>query len=185
MVGVSWGIVPVIPGARGGGFHQEHANLEALCQVPTGEHGPRRWLTVRLTPEGLTDGPWWSSITLAMPRPNHRCLAWALIVVAVLGCVRRPVREFVPPSRIGATPAENVYLKAHMRDGKVYILRSWTVDSEHNLVTGEGRILGINRELLTTGRVQVRGESSACRCLRDLSFGRYFDFVASARRSSR
>jgi len=32
-----------------------------------------------------------------------------------------------------------------------------------------------------TGRIQVRGESSACRYLKAFSFGRYSDFVASVK----
>jgi hypothetical protein len=48
------------------------------------------------------------------------------------------------------------YLKAHLQDGKVYILTdSWAVDTARNQVNGNGSLYDVNRKLITSGQVSV------------------------------
>ncbi len=43
------------------------------------------------------------------------------------------------------------YLKAHMKNGRVYIFHSWSTDSLGNLISGEGVLYGLLRDTITTG----------------------------------
>lgn len=54
------------------------------------------------------------------------------------------------------------YLKAHLQDGKVYVLTdNWGIDTIQNQVLGEGGLYDINRRLITSGPVSVPVDSVA------------------------
>jgi len=49
-----------------------------------------------------------------------------------------------------------LYLKAHLRDGQVYILTdTWAIDTVQHQVTGQGRLYDVNRRLVNSGPVSV------------------------------
>jgi hypothetical protein len=50
---------------------------------------------------------------------------------------------------------DSPYLKAHMRDGRVYVLANWTVDDKSGVVNGNGDLLGPDRKLVKQGAFQV------------------------------
>jgi len=53
------------------------------------------------------------------------------------------------------------FLKAHIKDGKVYVLRHWTFDSTRNHVFGSGLLYGLNREFLREGTFEISTDSVA------------------------
>lgn len=67
------------------------------------------------------------------------------------------------PSRIDRTTAppneiiykngseEIPYIKLHMNNGELYVLSNWVINEETNLVTGTGRHMNLNREVLSEG----------------------------------
>ncbi|MEJ2196828.1 MAG: hypothetical protein P8X73_18490, partial [Ignavibacteriaceae bacterium] len=71
------------------------------------------------------------------------------------------------PSRIDRTtspPNEMIYkksseeipyLKLHMKNGDLYVLQNWDINEETNLVTGTGKQMNINREILSEGEFSV------------------------------
>ena len=50
---------------------------------------------------------------------------------------------------------DSPYLKAHMRDGRVYVLANWTVDEGHGVVQGNGDLLGPDRQIIKQGNFHV------------------------------
>ncbi|HXY70734.1 MAG TPA: hypothetical protein VEH62_14935 [Gemmatimonadales bacterium] len=84
---------------------------------------------------------WWLALAAA---------AWAV------GCsVKTLQRRAVTPAQIAGARSEGGHLKAHLRDGGVYVLDDWRVDSTGTLVTGTGRQLDPNRALVRTGALSV------------------------------
>ncbi|MDE0685119.1 MAG: hypothetical protein OXI63_19515 [Candidatus Poribacteria bacterium] len=70
-------------------------------------------------------------------------------------------RKLTAPARFQSLDGSSPFLKAHMHDGKVYILSSWKVDSENRTVTGQGELLNVNRETLETGELTIPIDSVA------------------------
>lgn len=69
-------------------------------------------------------------------------------------------RTTVPPSGLGTLAADTArprYLKAHMRDGRAYVLEAWSVRGA--IVSGTGRLLDVNRETVSTGAVTLSIDS--------------------------
>jgi len=64
-------------------------------------------------------------------------------------------RKLVAPAQFQSLDTNSPFLKAHMSDGRVYILSSWKVDSENQTVTGQGEALNANREILETGELTI------------------------------
>lgn len=64
-------------------------------------------------------------------------------------------REITPADSAKTLNKKSPYLKAHMQSGRVYILKSWNVDSKDNLVTGSGILYDINRNPIKTGNFAV------------------------------
>ncbi|MDE0089156.1 MAG: hypothetical protein OXU23_25795 [Candidatus Poribacteria bacterium] len=64
-------------------------------------------------------------------------------------------RKLTAPAQFQSLDSSSPFLKAHMSDGRVYILSSWKVDSENQTVTGQGEVLNANREILETGELTI------------------------------
>lgn len=47
------------------------------------------------------------------------------------------------------------FLKLHMKNGDVYLLENWNVNAKSDSVTGKGKLLNPNRELISEGQFQV------------------------------
>ena len=79
----------------------------------------------------------------------------AAIVVSTLatlafsgaGCGRtHPLqRQLVEPPIAAAVDTRSKYLKVHTRDGHLYVLTDWKLDDPHALITGNGRLMDVNR----------------------------------------
>ncbi|MXV73111.1 hypothetical protein F4Z99_02400 [Candidatus Poribacteria bacterium] len=70
-------------------------------------------------------------------------------------------RKLTAPTEFQSLDGSSPFLKAHMHDGRVYILSSWKVDSENQTVTGQGEVLNANRETLETGELTIPIDSVA------------------------
>ena len=80
--------------------------------------------------------------------PMRRC--WSIVLIlglAIPACVYPPRidRRLVPPDQAGALDRQAPFLKAHLRDGRVYVLDKWAVDEGGGTVTGEGELQGPDR----------------------------------------
>lgn len=83
-------------------------------------------------------------ITLALP-----------LLVASLGCGGRLARTLVEPRDHARLDAKAPYLKAHMRDGGLYVLRAWTVDEAGRRVRGDGDAFDALRERTAHGALEL------------------------------
>jgi hypothetical protein len=70
----------------------------------------------------------------------------AALAVAGPACMQRLQRKVGPTLQTVDMAAP--YLKAHMRDGDVYILHKWTIDEPGRAVIGGGRQLGADRRVI-------------------------------------
>jgi len=73
-------------------------------------------------------------------------------------------RKLVPPEKAAELvleKKESPYLKAHMKNGSAYLLSNWDVNSIGKMISGTGRHLGINREVLEEGDFTVPIDSVA------------------------
>lgn len=70
-------------------------------------------------------------------------------------------RSLVKLDQIQSLDGNSPFLKVHMRDGRVYILSSWTVDQETPTVTGSGDVLSVNRDVVETGQFSISIDSVA------------------------
>jgi hypothetical protein len=80
---------------------------------------------------------------------NRLVLLLLTCLLAAGGCANKLSRELTDPRDYHSLDQESPYLKAHMQDGTVYVLRSWTA-GDHG-VRGSGERQGINRTVLEQG----------------------------------
>ena len=100
-----------------------------------------------------------------MSRTTHVMLIKWIIVISSACCLisacnpyyfRENYREANDFLRDTENMQEKLYLKAHLEDGKVYILRDkWTLDTTQNILKGEGSLYDANRRIMRTGPVNV------------------------------
>lgn len=81
--------------------------------------------------------------------PSGRRLGLLVLLLAG-GCttIERPLRALTPPERMTSVDKRSPYLKAHLRDGRVWILTQWVVHDTEGTVGGTGTLLGPNRSVL-------------------------------------
>ena len=93
------------------------------------------------------------SHVFSKPRhPYKYLLCWTILLTFTVMCGCGTLnRKLTVPTQFQSLDKSSPFLKAHMHDGRVYILSSWKVDSENRTVTGQGAILNVNREILETG----------------------------------
>jgi hypothetical protein len=79
-------------------------------------------------------------------------------VLEVLACAQQPFeRRLVEPSQVGTIArADTAFLKAHMRDGQLYLFSSWTVDERAATVSGQGARLTVDRRTRESGMFTIR-----------------------------
>jgi hypothetical protein len=80
----------------------------------------------------------------------------ALGLLLPAGCVQRVKRELKPAEQAVSLDGRSPFLKAHLLDGRVYVLSQWKVDEQSRTISGQGEMLGLNREVLATGALTVR-----------------------------
>jgi hypothetical protein len=78
------------------------------------------------------------------------------LLLLASGCTERVHRTLLRPDQLAGMDRKAAFLKAHMRDGTVYVLSSWTVDEPNRMVSGTGELLGLNRERIETGSHTIR-----------------------------
>ncbi len=75
--------------------------------------------------------------------------------------IRHVQRELVEPARVTTLDHRSACLKAHLRDGSLYVLQRWTVDVEAGRVRGEGTRLGPDRAVTDSGAFSFPVDSVA------------------------
>lgn len=77
------------------------------------------------------------------------------------GCAKRVHRQVAAPARRETLDGKAAFLKAHMRDGSLYVLSGWLVDSADRHVRGEGQRYEPDRSVAARGGYQVPLDSVA------------------------
>ena len=85
------------------------------------------------------------------------CLALVVGLALAPGCapLEIPARRLTEPGGVASLDGASPFLKAHMMDGSVYVLSAWSVDERDQVVSGVGRLLGVNRKELDSGELEV------------------------------
>jgi hypothetical protein len=82
---------------------------------------------------------------------NSRLLNSFFILLLLFGCKTVPVkREIREVNEIASITPSNKFIKAHMKNGRAYILHSWRFDTLDNLLSGYGSLLDLNRRVIET-----------------------------------
>jgi hypothetical protein len=87
-----------------------------------------------------------------------------VLALAINGtaCFSIQKRALVQPAAIATVEgASSPFLKAHMRNGQLYVLHNWTPETSRGLVVGTGELLDLNRQCLETGDFCVPIDSVA------------------------
>ena len=92
-------------------------------------------------------------------------LAWTAAFTSLVACApAQPLgRKLVAPADVSQVKkADSPYLKAHMRDGRLYVLSSWNVNDAGRVVAGHGRLLEIDRHQSRDGDFQMPSPTWRC-----------------------
>jgi hypothetical protein len=92
-----------------------------------------------------------------------------LALLTCASCAQREVRTLISPPNFASLPATTAAvpkgstLKIHLRDGRLYLLTDWATSTSSSgpSVSGTGRLLGPNREILQQGSFTVPVDSVA------------------------
>ncbi len=95
--------------------------------------------------------------------------AWGWTVSApallafLVGCntVQTQRRTLTDPAQVATVDKTSPFLKTHMRNGNVYVLSQWTLDTLAKTVAGQGAQLDVNRDTVGTGTLVVPLDSVA------------------------
>lgn len=97
----------------------------------------------------------------------RKALRWLAASIAVttvvVGCAKvyKQHRTLTDPRQVATIDHKSPFLKAHMRDGSVYILSPWSVDPTGRTVSGQGERLDANRRSVANGAHLVGLDSVA------------------------
>ena len=101
-------------------------------------------------------------------RAKYRVVTFLAILLVLVTCTPKPFffrsnyKEANSLIHETKNLQEQLFLKAHLKNGEVYILRdTWEVDTVNNLVTGYGSIYNFNRKKSSEGTVTVPIDSVA------------------------
>lgn len=87
--------------------------------------------------------------------------AVALALLGTLACnVWSVKRTVVAPTALNIVNSTGPFLKAHQRDGSVYILRSWRLDTAAHVISGTGEHLDAYRRKLAEGPLRASVDST-------------------------
>jgi len=104
-----------------------------------------------------------SKICLSTLQKNKTFLVAAVVLtlaLASISCIStsnysRLDRYLVETSQPPSIDLKSPWLKAHMRDGSVYLLHKWKTDEEQKTLTGTGTLYNLNREPIKEGNLEV------------------------------
>ena len=82
-------------------------------------------------------------------------LAALFVAFFCAGCVQRLEKKLVEPAMSATLDHEAPFLKAHLRDGGVYILAPWRIDELERVVVGEGELQDAERQTVKRGSFRV------------------------------
>ena len=78
-------------------------------------------------------------------------LGITFVIIFLDSCMTLPVRrEIKKVEEITSMDPSHKYIKAHMKDGTVYILNNWIFNELDNSLNGYGSLLDINRNVIAT-----------------------------------
>jgi len=82
----------------------------------------------------------------------------AMMILSTLSCRTVAIKREIRTTReIASIGSENRYIKAHMKDGTVYILNNWAFNQQPGMLTGLGKHMDINRRLIEERYPGARG----------------------------
>lgn len=84
-----------------------------------------------------------------------------LLLLAAACGVRTLTRQLTLPADLRALDTTSPYLKAHMQDGRVYVLSPWQLDAGGKTVSGSGQLLSVNRVDIGSGEWTIPLDSVA------------------------
>ena len=93
-----------------------------------------------------------------------RWIATSIVVATVVaGCskVKKQQRRLTEPAQVATIDRKSPFIKAHMRDGAIYILSPWSFDAAARTVSGQGERLDANRTPVGNGAHVVPLDSVA------------------------
>lgn len=99
---------------------------------------------------------------MAFNTPRILLFCVALLVVAGLSaCSHRVVRRTVLPEDIATLDGRSPFLKVHFADGRLCLLKQWSVDDDTGVVSGKGHFYDANRAVLASGNFEIGVDSVA------------------------
>ncbi len=75
--------------------------------------------------------------------------------------VQTQQRKLVKPAEAKSLDGKSPFLKAHMLNGRVYVLSPWKFDAKIQTVSGPGELLGLNREVIQKATFSLSLDSVA------------------------
>jgi hypothetical protein len=84
-----------------------------------------------------------------------------LSLALALGCIHRVERRIVPADQAVTLDGRSAYLKAHLKNGYVYLLRGWHADSGGRVISGTGQLFDANRTVVSSGDYRFPSDSVA------------------------
>ncbi len=82
-----------------------------------------------------------------------------LSLALALGCIHRVERRIVPADQAATLDGKSAYLKAHLKNGFVYLLTRWHADSGGRVISGNGQLLDVNRSVVSSGTFRFSSDS--------------------------
>jgi len=101
----------------------------------------------------------------------HPIFIEVLLVGIIIGCAdyNKVYRDLITPGQLQHWTSQDIqskraaspFLKAHMQDGRLYVLRNWQRDTTTAYIIGEGSLLNAQRDTLQSSRFRIKIDSVA------------------------
>lgn len=87
-------------------------------------------------------------------RPLFLFLVCAIASTLLFGCLTQRVsRELTEVDKAKSIKAH--YLKAHLKDGSLYVFSSWKADQQARMISGNAKLYNFNRKLSSAGKTTI------------------------------
>jgi hypothetical protein len=90
-----------------------------------------------------------------------RSVLVVLLAILAAACVTRMERRLIVPAAFRTVDRRAPYLKAHMRDGRLYVLGNWSVDAVNDAVAGTGVLYDVHRTVIDSNSYRLDVDSVA------------------------
>ncbi len=84
-----------------------------------------------------------------------------LPLIILAGCINKVERKTFPPSQKLPPSLITPFLKAHMKDGSIYVFESWKIDEENRTVSGEATLYDKYRRFVKKDNFTISIDSVA------------------------